>query len=481
MSAAAVVAFVSSAIVVLADVGELRAEAISVERPVTIAVAPESFRLFGDFSEGEAESGGVEAYRAGVERYLANHPESYTLVAPEEVREAYRSQPRFEETREEAAEWAKYGIANYKELQNEEAIDQLENAVERYDRIEYEVVDPEGFAEVLMYLALSYLNEGNNAARPLDLMKRMVRLDPSRVLREGFYPDRITGFYRSARRDVVRRLLEDGPSRSRARTLLERTGAKLAVFGGVFREDAGGYRAELYVYSGAADAFLEAESVGVEEPTEANLRSAANRMMSRFTPCLYQPKQEGASRTVMESSGKGPFSMNLTFAYASFLEYPDPPIEKPFGNAGAGLGADLALTDEFGVGVGVHMLSSIRDYSGRIIGSFSTVRIFAGPDLGLDVGAFNFGISVAMEGTNIGSFEICRPEDKPPERCTGNDRKAYDDLDLLVGINARPRIRYRLLKSFELITAASFSTYLLPADRPLNNPVAGEIGLRYRF
>jgi len=467
--------------VALAPGGSARADPIADERPTKIAVAPSSFRIFAPLEDGGLDDSVGTSTRLGATRYLANHDDIFDVVTAEEVRDHLQARPMYEETLAEAREWAAYGTDNYKQLEIDKAIDQLENAVERYGAIHYGDLEPERMAEVLMYLALSYLNEGNVGTRPLEAMERMVRLDPSRTLREGFYPGRVAEFYRSARTEVMRRLQERGPRTDRAEKLVEWTDAELAVFGGTFPAEEGGYLVKLYVYSKSEGSFLEPVSTRVEAPTASNLQGAANRLMARLAPCIYEPTDDESSDTLVESPGQGPLSLHLTFAYASFLEYPDP-IEKPFGNGGVGIGSKLAITEEFGIGIGLNLLSSFRDFSGRILANFSTIRIFSGPDIGIDVGPLNLGLSAHLEVARLGGFQLCADETRPPPRgCPESNRRTYPELNVLAGFNTRPRVRLKLLETFELVAAGSFSTFLLPASRPLNNPLSAEFGIRYRF
>lgn len=469
-------------LVAIAAVAPARGEPISDERPTKVAVSPNSFRIFGPPDDGDFDYSVGEATRRGATRYLARHDEIVDVVTAAEVRDHLRGRPMYEDTRSEAREWTRYGTENYKQLEVDKAVDQLKNAVESYDKIYYGEVEPERMAEILMYLALSYLNQGNVGTRPLEVMERMVRLDPSRLMREGFYPGRVADFYQTARRDVVRRLQERGPRAERAERLLEWTDAELAVFGGTFRiEEGGGYRVKVYVYSKSQGEFLEPESTRVEAPTAPKLREAANRLMARFAPCIYEPTDDESSNTLVKSPGQSPLSLHLTFAYASFLEYPDP-IEKPFGNAGVGIGSKLAITEEFGLGVGLNLLSSFRDFSGRILDNFSTIRVFTGPDIGIGVGPLNLGLSARLEIAHVGGFQLCADETRPPQRgCPDSNRRTYPDLNVLAGFNTRPRVRLNLFETFELVAAGSFSTFLLPASRPLNNPLSAEFGIRYRF
>lgn len=458
-------------------------EPIPVERPVRVVVAPTSFRAFGSLEDGTLEETHSEAFREGVRRYLANHEEAYRLVGRDEIRGEVTSQPVYQDTRGAGDDWAKLGIENYKKLRTEEAIRQLENAVEKYRSIDYDLVEPERVAEVLMYLALSYLNQGDNAARPLTLIEEMIRLDPQRVLRKGFYPDNIVNFYVSARQGLLRSLQATEPSEERASKLAEMAEAELVVFGSAVPAGDDEFEARLFAYSRPDDQFVESEAIGVETREAEGFRRASNRLIGRMTPCLYRPETDRQVEPIVDSRGDGPLSIRLNFAYGSFLEYPDT-IAKPFGNIGLSAGFHVLLTREFGLRAGVDILHSMKDYSGRIIDNLNIFRTYLGPDLGGDVGPLNLGASVALEGTHVSPFVLCQ-ELNVPAQATGcansSDRQRFDP-SFMVGVNVHPRVRLELIESFELVAGGGYTYYFVPFSEPaLNNPISGEIGVQYRF
>lgn len=468
---------------VVLSAGSAGADPIRVERPTRVVVAPTSFQAYGSLDEPLSEQHS-EAFRTGVRRYLANHDETYRLVSRGELREQVTSQPVYEETHRVAEDWAKLGTESYKNLRTDEAIRQLENAVEKYRSIDHRLVEPKRVAEVLMYLSLSYLNQGENAARPLTLMEQMIRLDPQRLFRRGFYPDKIANFFASARQDKLRAMQTNGPSEERAKGLAEMMDAEIVAFGSAVPRGDGGYEARLFLYSRPDEAFVETEGLAVESREPAAFRAASNRLVGRMTPCLQPPRDDEQVDTIVESRGDGPLSMQLGFAYGTFLRFPEPPIAKPFGNIGVSTDIHLALTEEFSIRGGVDILHSLRDYSGRIMDPLYTVRGHLGPDLGANVGRFNFGLSVGLEGTHVSPFVLCRNLDVPAQATScpnAQDRERFD-LPFLVGVNVHPRVRFHLFDSFELVAGGGYTFFFVPfSNPPLNNPIVGEAGIQYRF
>ncbi|MFB6264597.1 MAG: hypothetical protein ABEL76_13375 [Bradymonadaceae bacterium] len=457
-------------------------EYIRAERPVRVAVAPTSFRLFGALSDRQFDYELADRFRRAAVRHLANHGEDWEVVSPSDIRRRLRSEPLFSDSLKVAEEWARLGIQNYKRLRLDDAIDQLEKAVQQYRELRYARVNPHRVADVLMYLSLSYLSEDRNAARAVTLMQRMIRLAPQRILKKGFYPDEIVNFYRNTRKRYIEGLRTDGVRPGRAREIAETTDARVVLFADVLPADGAGYRATLRIYDATEDRFLSPESVDLPAVDASRVESAATRLISRVEPCLRPPASDEQVDTVVESRGSSPFSVQLTFAYASFLKYPEP-IERPFGNLGMGLGAHLLLTEEFGLGVGVQVLKSLRDYSGLLVDDFSTIRGFAGADLGWSIWRFNLGLRTGLEGARIGTFQVCTDVGDVPLGCPDQrERLTFDNYKFLLGVNARPRVRFRIVRGFQVVLAGSLSYYFFPfAGRKLRYPLTGEVGIQYRF
>jgi hypothetical protein len=464
----------------------LSAEPLSVERPVQIAVAPSSFQVYGRLDEAPLSLTIRRSYHRGVARYLARHDEMFDIVPESEVRRRLL-QGDASDTIGVAREWAELGIRNYKQLRTEEAIEQLEKAVERFERLRYGLVDPERMSDVLLYLARAYLDRGHNEARPLVLMKRMIRLDPSRRLRKGYFPDRVVDFYRSARRELLRDLRRNGPSKARGRAIADRTDSDAVFFGYVLPRLEGGYEAFLFLYTRQQDRILPPATVTLSSVESATLQRAANRMASRYAPCLYDPPEpERRTDTVVQSRGNGPFSLQLKFVYGSFLKFPAP-IEKPFGHLGFGAAGHLRLTEEFGIDLEFQVLNSIRDYDGWVVDDFSTFRGLMGPDLGLDLGDFNLGARVALEAASVSEFRVCTQVDAIPFGCR-NAQRTIDDFTFMLGLNLRPRVRYEIVRAFQITAGAGLTYFFYPLTGPgeggegeLSFPLTGEVGVQYRF
>ncbi|MFU8807446.1 MAG: hypothetical protein ACNA8W_26790, partial [Bradymonadaceae bacterium] len=183
-------------------------------------------------------------------------------------------------------------MASYKRLQIKEAIDQLEKAVENYATVHYGMLAPGELAEVLLYLSLSYLEEGSNVVRPLELMKKMIALDPEAVLRPGYYPEYIVHFYENARNALLQEVLEVGPGQESARILAQLVEADYVLYPFAVAPRGGPPRLVTYLYSTEDDAFLDSEVQLLDTLTPDSLNEAANRLMSRYSACLFEPPPE---------------------------------------------------------------------------------------------------------------------------------------------------------------------------------------------
>ncbi|MEZ4458595.1 MAG: hypothetical protein R3E66_02485 [bacterium] len=207
---------------------------------------------------------------------------------------------------------------------------------------------------------------------------------------------------------------------------------------------------------------------------------AGSRLTSRYIACLTPPSTD---RPVVEASkGESPWAMELNFAYASFLQFPESQVEL-FGNYGATVGASFSMTREFAIMAAVQVLTSIRDKDGFLNDDFTTLRGFGGVELGYSFGPLRAEVGMLLEGATVGAIKVCDDINQIIVGCS-DDPADYTlhSYDVLVGINARPRVTLQVLKSFEVLLGASGSFYFFPlSDRSLNLPLTVETGVQYRF
>lgn len=425
-----------------------------------------------------------EALRAGFSSYIRSASESFTLIEARDLEARLKARPLFEGTVALAEQWAQMGLESYKRLHTSEAIAQFERALENYDVLRYGMLAPSDLAELLLYLSLSYLEEGSNVVRPLELMKEMIALDPSKVLRAGYYPEYIVHFYDNARNALLQDLLEGGPKPAMALELAELVDADYVLYAFVLATRSGPPRLLTYLYAVADQEFLEPEVQLLDGLYLESLNEAASRVMSRYRACIFEPEPE-APTLVAPSRGDGPLSIQIQGAYASFLRYPSP-IESTFGNYGISIGATFLLTREFGLTGRLQILNSIRDYNGILRDDFTTIRGLVGSQLVWSFGPLSFGMDTSVELTSVGPIRafgdkncIPAPEILCPD---GRNTVVLDQHGALIGVNLRPQLSYGLARSFQLVASTSVSYFFYPlTDRILNFPLSTEFGVQYRF
>lgn len=421
-----------------------------------------------------------ESVRAGAEEYIRNMPGYFGVVELEDLQRQIKSRPTYEDSVGIGKNWTELGVESYKRLETAEAIKALEKAVKMYRGIYYEFISPREFADVLQYLSLSYLEQRSSLARTLDLLQLMMTLDPARVFRAGYYPEDVVRAYQDARETLERRLRDNGPDVVIARKLAELTGAEYVVVPSVVSASgaSGEYELIFFVYSASQSNYMPGESLELDVLTASSAREASNRLISRFATCLVEP-QPSSKGPVSESSGESPWSVELNFAYASFLEFPGTAVEL-FGNYGASFGAAYLLTQEFAFLSNLQFLTSLRDFSGFIPDGFTTLRGFAGIGLGYTFGPVRPEVASLLEVSRIGDVAVCDNINVVLDGCP-IDRTVYE-IDTLVGINIRPRVKLQVLKSLVYAVGGSATFYVFPfSGRSVNFPLTFETGLEYRF
>ena len=448
--------------------------------PATLVFSPH-FRVFVDTDGKESAVEATRAFYRGASTFVSNHTDQLYLVSQSDLERAVRTSRSFDDKLKIAELETQIGVDNYKKLDIKQAQEHLHAALVVYDKLNYELADPERVAEVALYLALSYVEQGARTLEWFHMLQKMTLLDPSRRIRQGYYPDEVVQLYRDAHQSLVQDIREQGPERPSARQLAKFADTDFAVYGYAWPTDAGTHKVALYVYSREEDRFLPPESVEIGSLDEATLREAGNRLMSRFLPCFEQPAEQKIS-TVVESDGDSPFSLEFGSAYTSFMQYPSELTEtKPWGNLGLAVDARLLLTQDFALVFGVQFLNSMSDYAGLLASDYITFRGFLGGDMGVDLGDFNVGVQVSAEATSLTDFHAYADK-----LCAAGRRECgkplLDAPGLLVGINMRPRIIWNAYRQFSLLASASGSYYVFPlSGREFNFPLTTQIGVSYRF
>ncbi|AWV90614.1 hypothetical protein [Bradymonas sediminis] len=470
---------------IVAGPAGLSAQAPPAPKPASLVISPH-FQVFADFEDADAAVRTSRAFYQGAADFARRQHDTLYLVSQSDLQQAVRTARGYDYRLTNAELATRLGIDSYTKLDVASAATYLESAFETYQELNYGLVDPERVAEVALYLALSYIEQDRTTLKLFDRLQTMTLLDPARRIRPGYYPDDVVRIYDSARESLVTLLRDEGPQTREAAALAEFSDTDFAAFGYAWPTERGTFEATLYVYSQSESRFLPPESIEIADLDPATLRAAGNRLMSRFLPCLIAPPQPTApASTVVTTNGASPFSLDFGFAYTSFMQYPyqERARTQPWGNYGLSVAGRLQLTHEFSLVLGAQLLNSMRDYAGFVFDDFSIARGFFGGDLGVSVGAFNFGAQLSLEGSSLGSFYACPDINAQcAERADRNFAVRIDNDSLFVGANVRPRIIWNAYRQFSLIASGSASYYFVPLSRRnFNIPLSGQLDVSYRF
>ena len=242
--------------------------------------------------------------------------------------------------------------------------------------------------------------------------QRMMLLDPRQQVKRGLYPEDVVEAYQSAREFLIEDLRTEGPDRQRGRAArrvrAERLrGLRLRISGMT-----GSHEVMLWLYSAEEERFLKPESITVEDRSTSHLSKRRQSTAESLYPCCLEVPEDDWRRAEL-AAVRARFrcrSSLLTRRFCAFhrrcipRERASPRPQIALRQRGHRRPWHLLLTREFGLTVGIQILNSIKDYNGRLREDFTTVRGFAGGDLGFEVGSFNFGTSFSLDFTRLGDF-----------------------------------------------------------------------------
>ncbi len=472
---------------ILLPAGEVAAE--GVEEPRRVAMASD-LRVFNPVTEGNGASNPSlevyqEAMQRGVEQQWRSSNHQATVLGGDELDEAVAGAPMYEDNLELAREWGQMGIEAYKQVQTQTAAEYLERSLQYFEAIAHDIVAPREVSEILMYLALSYLEDGTNVVRPLDVLQEMIRRDPGRRLQSGYYPDFVVQYYENARQTLWRELREDGPPEDESKRIAELTDAEFVFHAYAIPTSADAVELVAYLYDVDDEQFLPAERLSLQSLDEQQVQEGFGRLASRLSACLVEAVPEPGEVDGFAPTGTSRLSVMLGMTFGSFLQVPTP-VEAPFGNYGMNVGLGWSLTPDFRVTASLQIANSIRDYSGVLADSFTTIRAVAGSELGRAVGPIYLGFGVGLEMSRFGPMQVftdksCIPD--PDRLCPGSTgRDTFDDEALHWGVQLRPRIAWKLSQTFQFSSSVAMGYYFSPLeDQLLNFPLIGEVGIEYRF
>ena len=407
------------------------------------------------------------------------------VIPPSALQDALISRALYEQTLSLARQWGEMGVNAYKEVQSQNAVEYLERALQNFSTISHELVAPQELAEILMFLALSYLEDGTDVVRPLEILQEMIRRDPTLKLQPGYYPDFIVRYYQSARDTLWRELRQDGPPLEETRRIAEILDADFVFHAYAIAPSPDSVEVIAYLYNRELDQLLPPEEITLSELTSETLAEAISRLTSRLAACLLAPPSLPDSSDLNPSQGTGRLAIQLTLNYGSFLQMPAP-LRSPFGNYGVGIGTGWSITREFQLIAGIQIFNSLRDYDGILREDFTTLRAHLGGQLGRRFGPLHLAMAAGLETASFSPIRVftdpaCIPA--PEILCPGDSGTLiYSNRGLHWGVLLRPRLALPLADSFELSSSISLGYYFSPLDdRLLNFPLTTEFGIHYRF
>ncbi len=371
------------------------------------------------------------------------------------------------------------GIDLFQKMDISGASKNLTKGLRHFEELGHGFIAPTEVSTALLYLALARLDDTIDVGQILNIFKEMILIDSKVDLKEGLYPANAVSYFRSAKTDLKKSLVNGAPETIIVGRANELGNSTYIAHFSVIETNTTSHSILLDIFDTQQSRFERRFEIELPSLTRDSLTEAASRLMSQFVSCLEEPSE--IPQIPKKSEGKSPWTVDLSFTYVTFLTFPGPADLEPFGHAGAIAGLGYNFTEEFALQVAVEILTSIRDRNGVITKNFQTVRTFAGSDIGFSLGDFKFSIGTFIEAAFFPAVSVCNPVDIRQRSGVCLDVVPEDQFGAFLGANLRPRVSYNITDSVALIAGANSSFYVLPTNAPINFPVSGEFGLKYRF
>ena len=398
--------------------------------------------------------------------------------------ESFKNKLREKEIYAERIELARgfiaLGIDLFQKMDIDGSTKNLAKGLRHFRELGHGFIAPTEVSTALLYLALTRLDESIDVGRVLNIFKEMVLTDPKVLLKEGLYPPNAVAYYKSAKNEINKSTLNGSPDSTLVSRAGELSNATFVANFSILQPETRSPRLLLDIYDTEQSRFVRRFEVELPNLQSEHLQDGANRLMSQFVTCLEEPSE--LKEMPKKSTGKSPWSLELSFTYVSFLTFPGPDDLEPFGNAGGIIGLGYNFTREFALQFAVEVLTSLRDRNGVISEKFQTIRTFLGSDIGISFGDFKLSVGTFVEGAFIPAVSVCNPTDIRQRSGDCSDTVPADQFGPFLGANLRPKISFRATESISIIASGNSSFYILPfTNSPINFPVSGEFGLKYRF
>ena len=479
-----------------------------------VVTMPE-FKLL-DATAGEDRAEAQQGSQSSAHSYLMDKNDLIEPLSRGSAARRITRRERYAESLELARGMRDLGLERYRELEPAEAIEYLERARNAYERAGHDLISPQEVSEVLFYLALSHLELGDGGTTALGILRQMILMDPSRQIKEGYFPENVVNAYDVALRGLIQEIERRGLPLELddvARRLATLTDSDQVLIGFMVPSSTrGGYLARLFAWSPATGKVEWSEEHEFDDITQA--AEVFSRMTARWVDCIKPARRDGdgnntqggggsgngSSGIVVEpGSRRGEWSVDLTAIYGTYLIFPrlreglgtpSPGQIAHFGNYGVGLSGQYRLRPELAAYTKLSFMVSQSEHSGLIDArDVTALRASAGAAFSLKRGRFRPELQLGLEVAHVSDFAIlgelgCAPRPKSGECSPELSSQRYEAHDFMLGAGLGVLLGFQLNSRVDLITSTATSYYLYStADRSeeINLPWSGELGVRYRF
>lgn len=365
----------------------------------------------------------------------------------------------------------------YRTLRSAEADQHLRKAVEVFDSIYYDLVEPEAMSQVLLLMGVNLVERSDGPAAHL-AFKRALMLAPGLRVQKGYYPPAVESALEVACEDVHASL--DGmplSSLDRALGLMTSEHIDWLVFPIVrYQAETGKQQLVFAVLD------RDKRSVGYHEEIPLGEATGdaeeASRIVSRWSACASFRTAGGALK-----EGPGDWTFSGGYEHLIFLRSPTRSLINAWGFS---FNTSRYLVPSFGLVAKVQFLNSYPDRFGDMLDDLRSFRLMVGPAFSLSGEWWRIYVVPGAEAHLLGSFRTstapgCKffaPDSQGYSAlCDSSDVREYE-LVLQGGINLSFGGQLFFANLLFLDFSVSGTTYFFPLNRSfdMNFPISFELG-----
>jgi hypothetical protein len=360
----------------------------------------------------------------------------------------------------------------YLDLRQKEAEENLGRAVEFLDAIFYDVVEPHAFAEVLLLLGVTLMEEGR-AASAHQALARSLQSAPGQKVPSGYYPKPVEQALLIACEDAFHSLEREVPlgGFDRLQQFMTKFDLDTVILPVLVKEkDSRMLVLVGYDAGGRGMTFREQIPVG----TEGDVREPVSRAISRWaacTPFATEKRKEGSARRS---------AFGASYQHLFYLQHP---TRRALTAMGFSFDFAFFFRKSFGLAGRIQLMSSLADKYRDVLDGFTSGRLLLGPAFGISKRVVRFFVMPGLDLHFVGSFSTSQD---PDCKFYDSGSEAYAKLchpdeygtTVMLGINVDVVLQLFLAKDMYLGLGANVSTYFIPTDRlgDLNFPLGIYLG-----